>query len=407
MTELLEADRIRLHGLLRAAAEPWLESSIEPIIIGWYQYRTQHQASYQFGRLRLQYGARAWSTTDLPGSSRERGLPNYQAELEIRAVALKRAGWDRLSAGLLQTAPPGGRYKEPDIELFLLIENRLGHFGVRCPSSREEAYFLLSYSGLESVPTARKVWFDAWPRQLDPPVFPPAHMLDRPNRQNAAELARHVRWWYQTPLMPRNEATELLGSLLKLLFERLSCLGKAVAIGTSPHRFNDANGDDHWLAALVDGSLWENGAYFMGSAKTLASAPRALHEAMGLLQEVLTCNVRQKLAEYLGNESAMPDTLVLSSDERGHLIALSMSAENGGPVYRVDPESGLPSLVGVAPRLDWRFAECSSEEGTKSDDDTHGYVVQFAALSEWIEGLGSDEEVSFEYPELDQIWSGT
>ncbi|MEQ1696229.1 MAG: hypothetical protein ABL901_10370 [Hyphomicrobiaceae bacterium] len=284
----------------------------------------------------------------------------------------------------------------------MLIENAACHFGVRSKSPQQEEYFLVTEAGLEPAPTAPKVWFDAWPEQFQPPVFRPSNMPSNPNRENAAEVARHVRWWYQTPLMPPDEAGERLGALLKVLFERLARLGKAVAIATSPHRFNDACGDDNWLAAFVDGSLWENGVYFNSSAKTLASAPRALHEAMGLLQEVLTSGVRSKLAEYLGSEAASPDTLILSSDERGYLIALSISTDNGGPVYRLDPESGLPSLVGVAPRLDWRFAECASSAGGQLAETSRGEVVQFVPLREWIEGLGGDE-VPFDHPTLNII----
>jgi hypothetical protein len=327
-------------------------------------------------------------------------VPSYETQFEQQAIALRKAGWDLLSASLLrpdelETAPP-------NVEMFLLIDNLSCHFGVRSKSSKQEKYFLVTEARLEPNLTAPKVWFDAWPEQLQPPIFRPTHMPDDPDRQNPDEVARHVRWWFQTPLMPPDEASERLGALLKVLFERLALLGRAVAIATSPHRFNDACGDDNWLAAFVDGSLWENGVYFTSSAKQLASAPRALHEAMGLLQEVLTSGVRHKLAEYLGSESAWPDTLILSSDERGYLIALSRSTENGGPVYRVDPDSGLPSLVGVAPRLDWRFAQCSSAR-RKEAEASRDEVVQFMPLGDWIEGLGNAHEKAFHYPELNHI----
>ena len=390
--------------MLRAAAEPWLETPVEPVIIGWYQFRTSALDGSQFGIFRLQFGARAWSTGAYSfGGSNRPVVPKYEAQFEQQAIALRKADWDRLSASLLRPDEQSKRESaRPDVEMFLLIDNLSCHFGVRSKSSRQEVYFLVTEAGLEPDPIVPKVWFDAWPGQANPPVFCPTDMPHAPNRRNAAEVARHVRWWYQTPLMPPDEASERFGALLKLLFERLSCLGKAVAIATSPHRFNDACGDANWLAAFVDGWLWENGVYFNSSAKTLASAPRALHEAMGLLQDVLTSSVRRKLAEYLGSESASPDTLILSSDERSHLIALSCSTDNGGPVYRVDPESGLPSLVGVAPRLDWRFAECGSPAGDKKAETSPGQVVQFLPLSEWIETLGADE-VPFEYPELNHV----
>lgn len=401
MIGLPESDRMRLHGLLRAAAEPWLKSSVEPVIIGWYQYRTKHANDDAFGMFRLQYGARAWSTgAHSVGGSTGPIVPKYQVQFELQAITLRKAKWDRLSANLLRAEPPKDKYGRPDVEMFLLIDNLALHFGVRSKSSSQEKYFLVTDAGLEPDQTAPNVWFDAWPEQLIPPVFRPSHMLGALNRQNTVEVARHVRWWYQTPLMPPDEAGERLGMIL---FERLDCLGKAVAIATSPHRFNDAGGDDNWLAAFVDGWSWENGVYFNSSAKTLANAPRVLYEAVGLLQEVLTSGIRQKLAEYLGNASAYPDTLILSSDERGHLIALSRSMENGGPVFLVDPEIGLPSLVGVAPRLDWRFAECGSPAGGKRAEASRGEVVQFVPLSEWIEGIGGGDEVSSDFPELNYI----
>lgn len=405
MTTLPNADRIRLHGLLRAAAEPWLEVPVEPIVVGWYQYRTKQTDSAQFGMFRLQYGARAWSTGGHSfGASARPIAPSYQAQFEQQAITLREAGWDRLSASLLRPGElPKNESARPNVEMFLLIDSLSCHFGVRSKVSGQEAYFLVNELGLEPDPSARKVWFDAWPAQHCPPVFRPTHMPNNPNRQNPAEVARHVRWWYQTPLMLPDEAGERLGALLKVLFKRLARLGRSVAIATSPHRFNDACGDDNWLAAFVDGSTWENGVYFKSSAKTLENSPRVLHEAMGLLQEVLTSGVRQRLAEYLGSMSAWPDTLILSSDERGHLIALSRSTDNGGPVYRVDPDSGLPSLVGVAPRLDWRFAECSSPARREGAEASRDEVVQFVPLSEWIEKLGSDDDASRDWPELNHI----
>ncbi|MGJ4999508.1 hypothetical protein [Bradyrhizobium sp. HKCCYLR20261] len=426
MTELPSADRIELHKLLRAAAEPWLVSPITPVIIGWYQYRSSLPHASQFGMFRLQFGSRAWSTGAYEiGGRKEPIAPKYQASFEQQAIALRKAGWDRLSASLLRPDKPStDQSAQADAEMFLLIGNQSCYFGVRSASSKQQAYFIVNDAGLEPATDVPKVWFDAWPGQLDPPVFSPIPMSYVPNLRSPADVARHVRWWYQTPLMPADEARERLGDLLKLLFERLSRLGKAVAIATSPHRFNDACGDENWLAAFVDGWLWENGVYFESSAKSLANAPRQLHEAMGLLQEVLKGGVRAKLSEYLGSESAAPDTLILSSDERGHLIALSRSMDNGGPVYRVDPDSGLPSLVGVAPRLDWRFAECGSPGGARvgeaepigtSEAETSGAqtseaagssgrIVQFVALAEWIETLGGDE-IPFDYPELNHIYS--
>ncbi len=403
MIRLPELDRIRLHGLLRRAAEPWLEASVEPVIIGWYQYRTRHANDGSFGRFRLQYGARAWSTVAHSWAARGPIVPKYQAKFEQQAITLRNAKWDRLSANLLGAEPPKDKYGRPDVEMFLLIDNLALQFGVRSRSSRQEKYFLVTDAGLEPDQTAPNVWFDAWPEQVIPPLFRPSDMLGVLNRQNTSEVARHVRWWYQTPLMPPDEAGERLGVILKVLFERLDCLGKAVAIATSPHRFNDACGDGDWLAAFVDGSFWENGVYFNSSVKTLSNAPRVLYEAMGLLQEVLTIGIRQKLAEYLGSASADPDTLILSSDERGYLIALSRSMDNGGPVFLVDPEIGLPSLVGVAPRLDWRFAECGSPAGGKSAEDSRGEVVRFIPLSEWIEGIDCGGEVSSDFPELKYI----
>ena len=403
MTALPNADRIRLHALLREAATPWLDTAVEPIIIGWFQYRTKLPNDPPLGQFRVQYGARAWSTGAYSFSGRSGPVvPDYQAQFEQQAITLREAEWDRLSGSLLRKKPPTDKHQRPDVEMSLLIDNLSCHFGVRSKSSKQEEYFLVTEAGLEPDSTAPKVWFDAWPEQRTPPVFRPTHMASPPNRESVAEVTRHVHWWYQTPLMPPDEAGDRLGALLKALFERLSGLGTTVAIATSPHRFNDACGDDNWLAALVDGCLWENGVYFTSSAQTLARAPRALHEAMGLLQEVLTSGVRQKLAEYLGSESSSPDTLILSTDERGHLIALSSSTDNGGPVYRVDPDTGLPCLAGVAPRLDWRFAECGSGADGRAET-SRGEVVQFVPLREWIESLSSAHELPFEFPELNHI----
>ena len=81
MIGLPEADRIRLHGLLRAAAEPWLKAPIAPVIIGCYQYRTKHTQDSQFGMFRLQYGARAWSTGAYSFEfSTGQIVPKYQAQ---------------------------------------------------------------------------------------------------------------------------------------------------------------------------------------------------------------------------------------------------------------------------------------------------------------------------------------
>jgi hypothetical protein len=76
---------MRLHGLLRAAAEPWLKSSVEPVIIGWYQYRTKHANDDAFGMFRLQYGARAWSTgAHSVGGSTGPIVPKYQVQFDAK-----------------------------------------------------------------------------------------------------------------------------------------------------------------------------------------------------------------------------------------------------------------------------------------------------------------------------------
>lgn len=397
MTKLIKPkkdEEKKLHSLLIDTAKPWLESEISPIIIGMIQTPSSHKNDPSYAVFRMQYGSRAWHTGGYDfGSVKQNEKPEYKAQFEESARHLRKSKWNVLASSFLNKRKPlPEKQARSNIELVLHIEGGKIHFSVRNCKTLKEANFIITAEGFVSHTPTQTLWFKRYGYQTPIKVFPPKELVNPPERTNEVEVNRHIRWWFDTALQPEYEARDELGALLTALYKRLSSLGKSVVIASSPHRFNDAAGDDLWIAVSVDGYTWENGTYFKNSSSQLISAPREVNEAIGLVEQIKTCDFRNHFADYIGSLATQPDTMVLSIDKRGFLVAFSSSVNEGGPIYQVDIETGLPSFIGLTPRLDWRFNKRSETDknGNRiiiSEDE----IVEVITISNWCSHYAQEE----------------
>lgn len=394
----------KLHTLLLDAAKPWMETKVSPVIIGMIQTPSSYKNDPTYAMFRMQYGPRGWDTGGYDsGSIKRNEKPEYKSIFEESARHLRKAKWHILASAFLNKRKflPEEEARS-NIELVLYIEGRNIEFGIRNIQTNKEANFIITAEGFKPSMPERMLWFQRYGYQTPIKVFPPRNLIDIPEKTNETEVRRHTRWWFDTTLQSDLEAKNELGLLLGALHKRLSSLGKSVVIASSPHRFNDAVGDDLWIAVSVDGYTWENGAYFKNSSTQLLKAPREVNEAIGLIEHIKTCNLRHHFADYIGSAAVQPDTMVLSVDARGFLIAFSSSVDDGGPVYQVAPETGLPSFLGLTPRLDWRFNKSSELDGNgnqviKSEDK----IVEVITIADWCAHY-AQEEIPYteDWPEL-------
>jgi len=407
MTKLIKPkkdEEKQLHTLLMDTAKPWLESEISPVVIGMIQTPSSHKNDPTYATFRMQYGSRAWDTGGYDiGSIKQNEKPEYKSKFEEIARHLRKSKWNVLASLFLNKRKPlPDKQVRSNIELVLYIEGGNIHFGVRNSKTKKEANFVITAEGFTSFTPTRTLWFQRYGYQTPIKVFPPQELANLPEKTNEAEVNQHVRWWFDTALQPEYEARDEIGALLAALYKRLSSLGKSVVIASSPHRFNDAVGDDLWIAVSVDGYTWENGAYFKNSSSQLMKAPREVNEAIGLVEQIKTCGFRNHFADYIGSSAVQHDTMVFSIDMRGFLIAFSSSVDEGGPVYQVDAETSLPRFIGLTPRLDWRF-----NRGSEVDDDgnqmikSEDEIIEVIKIADWCAHY-SQEEVSYleNWPEL-------
>jgi len=180
---------------------------------------------------------------------------------------------------------------------------------------------------------------------------------------SSLNLLEQTRLLFSTPHQNADEGKDYIGKALLQIGERLSHAGRRVAIASSDNRFNDAAGDEDWMAVNVDGVSWDNGAYFQHTVDKLNDLPLAIDAAVGVLALSQKIGLREMLYDYLGEQvSYGNDVLILSVDERGMHVCFAPSNGSGGPVYLVN-SSGLPQIAGRAiENLDCRM-EWGSNNG--------------------------------------------
>jgi len=135
---------------------------------------------------------------------------------------------------------------------------------------------------------------------------------------SSLNLSEQTRLLFTTPHQNADEGKDIIGKALLHIGERLSYAGTQVAIASSDNRFNDAAGDEDWMAVNVDGVSWDNGAYFQHTVDKLYDLPPAIDTAVGVLALSQKIGLREMLHDYLGEHvSNGNDVLILSVDERG------------------------------------------------------------------------------------------
>ena len=175
---------------------------------------------------------------------------------------------------------------------------------------------------------------------------------------SSLNLLEQTRLLFATPHQNADEGKDYIAKALLQIGKRLSHAGTRVAIASSDNRFNDAAGDEDWMAVNVDGVSWDNGAYFQHTVDKLNGLPLAIDAAVGVLALSQKIGLREMLHDYLGEQvSYGNDVLILSVDERGMHVCFAPSNGSGGPVYLLD-SNGLPQIAGRAMdnldcRMEW------------------------------------------------------
>jgi hypothetical protein len=163
------------------------------------------------------------------------------------------------------------------------------------------------------------------------------------------EFSGAIQWRYGTKL------DRTFDTLLLEACDRMEEINGELRIAYAGHRFNDAGGDDNWLAVKCGNFAWENGSYFRSSAQSLRSAPADVHALLGLLVHLQTGGLSSAFNAYYGYPVEGLDVIGLFRQDGQYYFACSNSQASCGPVYSIDVGTGQTDLFGFSDRHDWNF----------------------------------------------------
>jgi hypothetical protein len=343
---------------------------------------------------RFQLGPRSWSKpiyTNIPSRIDER-VPSYERSAEECARQLKLAGWEKIAARLIDPAAAVSRDESAGaaIQVTLCWQDD-GRYCVVHDRQRKEAIaFSWSDDGLSLLG-------EAHPRRLslldsryasetyERPVLPlDEGAVDLKTAGRAGQMDEFraaIRWRYETRLDAK------LDGLLLEACDRLHRIAGDIGLAFALHRFNDATGDDAWLAVRFGNFAWENGAYFHSNAASLRSAPPEVHELMGLLVHLQSSRVSAAFEQCYGYPVEPLDVMGLFREGGAHYFACCNSHSSCGPVYKIDLERGRTTLYGFTDRFDWNFNTGRRAGGIIPKSD----ILDLVSLDEVIRRVGTGE----------------
>lgn len=186
------------------------------------------------------------------------------------------------------------------------------------------------------------------------------------------EFRKAVQWRYATKL------GHTLDALLLEACDRMRDIDGDIGIAYAGHRFNDAAGDDNWLAIRWENFAWENGSYFQRSAESLRSAPPEIHSLLGLLVHLQSSGLSSAYNACYGYPVDALDVIGLFRQDGRFYFACSNSHESCAPVYEVDVTTGRSTLCGFSDRYDWNFNKGKRAGGLLPKDK----ILEIVSLEE-------------------------
>lgn len=376
--ELLEA----VFG--RGSYHPTAQWTAKPVLLGrdfagsrWFEPNVDPSEIYRF-----QLGPRTWSKHIYvyEGHKVDDRHPLYEQELERFAKQLKLAEWEKLAQPLIdmrlgRRAPENGQstvqvtLSWQDDGRFCVVHDR----PARTALAFEWGEARLSLLG-EAHPERLGKYdirnaFDAHRRPVVPrdegEAVPKA--AERAGRMD--EFLAELMWRYSTRLDRR------LDALLLEACDRLRGLNGDAGLAFARHRFNDACGDDGWLAVRLGNFAWENGAYFRSGANSLRSAPSQIHELLGMLVHLQAGGIGEAFNESYGYPVEPLDVIGLFRQADSYYFACANSQGASGPVYEISLATGQTSLIGFTDRFDWNFNHGSRAGGVIPKGDALDIVT--------------------------------
>lgn len=304
----------------------------------------------------FQLGPRSWSKMIFAPRPYDRpsSLPRYEQEAEKLAQGLKAGAWEMLARSLFDDTVGRRSSETADTFRVLICWQDDGRFlALHDLESGQAIAFNWTESGLELLGNAHPRPLNNLRRAPQSPVLSvAAGGAQTAIGQKAGqidELRAEIAWRYATKLDPS------LDGLLLEACDRLEELEGDLGIAFARHRFNDASGDDHWLAARVGNFAWENGAYFRSDAASLRGAPQEIGILVGVLAHLQACGISYAFEASFGYKVESLDVLGLFRDAGTWFFACCNSNEGSGPVYVFDRAHGKSSLFGFTGRFDWNF----------------------------------------------------
>jgi hypothetical protein len=313
----------------------------------------------------FQLGPRSWSKSiySFRGRTIDASLPDYEQEAEKLAMALQEAAWEQLGKAIFELTfgpPPGGAAEL--VRPILSVQEDGRFFAVHSPNRGKAVAFDWMDDGFRLLGEAHPAPLIALASAPRMPIISleAGTTMKRDGRKAGQmdALRAEIAWRYATRIDP------VFDGLLLEASDRLREVDGDVGIAFAQHRFNDACGDDSWLAARAGNYAWENGAYFRANAASLRAAPPEIDLLLGLLAHLQACRLELHFERAYGYPVHALDVLGLFREQGAYYFACCNSNGCSGPVYAIDrTSSGSTSLFGFTPRYDWNFNNGSRAGG--------------------------------------------
>jgi hypothetical protein len=358
---------------MRDGRPPYLLDTVSPFLIAReIGLSSRDQQARPTEQYRFQFGPRRWSSGIYPwdNSYAEARLPAYERRTLAIARELKAGDWVTLAQKMFETTFKAGIFgkyagsDEPIIQIVLCWQGADRICSIRDQRSGRAVAYGIGKDGFEFLGVPDRGPLERLQQRA---YGSPAPIMPSASGEEAS-VARRIRpiedlraeiMWHYSSKLDRS-----FDNLMLEAVDRLKELGSVVAVAHSRSRFNDAAGDENWIAVRVDNSAWENGTYFQSSTASLRGAPSVIHEAVGILHHLIACGMDRIFSNAYGNSVTPGDVTGVFIDGNGAFFACCDTNCVSGPVYLIDPRTGATSLYGFTSLFDDSFNSGSRAGGT-------------------------------------------